>query len=66
MFAGLFEMIGRTVVAFALVKPLGFGGAILANPAAWIMANLLLIPAYITAIRRLQSGVYPMLVRSAA
>lgn len=66
MFAGLFEMIGRTVVAFALVKPLGFGGAILANPAAWIMANLLLIPAYFTAIRRLQSGIYPMLVRSAA
>lgn len=66
MFAGLFEMIGRTVVAFALVKPMGFGGAILANPAAWIMANLLLIPAYFSAIRRLQSGLYPQLVRSAA
>lgn len=66
MFAGLFEMIGRTVVAFALVKPLGFDGAILANPAAWIMANLLLIPAYFSAIHRLQMGLYPQLVRSAA
>lgn len=66
MFAGLFEMIGRTVVAFTLVKPLGYDGAILANPAAWIMANMLLIPAYFTAIRRLQSGLYPQLVRSAA
>lgn len=66
MFAGLFEMIGRTAVAFALVKPLGFDGAILANPAAWIMANVLLIPAYVSAIRRLQSGLYPQLVRSAA
>lgn len=66
MFAGLFEMIGRTVVAFALVKPLGFDGAILANPAAWIMANVLLIPAYFSAIRRLQSGLYPQLIRQTA
>lgn len=54
MFAGLFEMIGRTVVAFALVRPLGFDGAILANPAAWVMANILLIPAYFSAIRKLE------------
>ena len=54
MFAGLFEMIGRTFVAFALVGPMGFDGAILANPAAWIMANLLLIPAYFHAIHTLE------------
>ncbi|MDO4356680.1 MAG: MATE family efflux transporter [Clostridia bacterium] len=54
MFAGIFELVGRSFVAFALVGPYGFSGAIQANPAAWIMANLLLIPAYIYAIRRLQ------------
>ena len=54
MFAGLFELLGRAFVAFALVGPYGFNGAILANPAAWIMANVLLIPAYLIAIRRLE------------
>ena len=54
MFAGLFELLGRAFVAFALVGPYGFRGAILANPAAWTMANVLLIPAYIYAIRKLQ------------
>lgn len=54
MFAGLFEMVARAGVAFLLVKPFGFSGAIMANPAAWISANLLLIPAYIFAIRNLE------------
>lgn len=56
MFAGLFELIGRAFVAFALVGPHGFDGAILANPAAWIMADVLLIPAYIHAVRLLERG----------
>ena len=56
MFAGLFELVGRAFVAFTLVKPYGFSGAILANPAAWIMADALLIPAYFSAVRRLQMG----------
>ena len=54
MFAGLFELVGRAFVAFMLVRPYGFSGAILANPAAWIMADVLLIPAYFSALRRLQ------------
>ena len=56
MFAGLFELVGRAFVAFMLVRPYGFSGAILANPAAWIMADVLLIPAYLSALRRLQLG----------
>lgn len=56
MFAGLFELVGRAFVAFMLVRPYGFSGAILANPAAWIMADVLLIPAYLSAVRRLQLG----------
>ena len=61
MFAGLFELVGRAFVAFMLVRPYGFSGAILANPAAWIMADVLLIPAYFNAVRHLQLGVaaYP-------
>ena len=54
MFAGMFEMIARVFVAFALVGPYGFDGAILSNPTAWVMADVLLIPAYLHAIRRLQ------------
>ena len=66
MFAGLFEMVGRTFVAFALVDPYGFDGAILANPAAWIMANVLLIPAYLRTIRRLERAQSPAPVPRAA
>ena len=54
MFAGLFELVGRAAVAFLLVKPFGYSGVILANPAAWIMANLLLIPAYLRVMKRLR------------
>ena len=56
MLAGLFELLGRAFVAFILVGPHGFDGAILANPAAWVMADVLLIPVYFSAIRRLERG----------
>ena len=54
MFAGLFELMGRAFVAFVLVRSMGFDGAILAHPAAWLMANVLLIPAWFAALRRLE------------
>ena len=66
MFAGLFELVGRAFVAFALVGPYGFRGAILANPAAWVMANVLLIPAYIYAIRKLQRQYPPQDITQSA
>ena len=59
MFAGLFELIGRAFVAFALVKPMGYAGVIFANPIAWVMADVLLIPAYILTIRKLQRTITP-------
>src|SRR5699024_9263007 len=46
MMAGVAEMIARTGVALILVPMLGFFGATLANPAAWIAACIFLIPAY--------------------
>jgi putative MATE family efflux protein len=65
MFAGLFELAGRAFVAFALVGPYGFDGAILANPAAWIMADALLIPAWLHTVRALQRGFTPAPARVA-
>ena len=65
MFAGLFELAGRAFVAFALVGPYGFDGAILANPAAWIMADALLIPAWLHTVRALQRGFAPAPARVA-
>ncbi len=59
MFAGVFEMIARTAVALLLVPAMGFTGACLANPAAWIMADLFLIPCYFHVMRNLQGRLLP-------
>ena len=42
--AGVMEMLARSLVAFTLVPLFGFKGAILANPVAWIFADIFLIP----------------------
>ena len=44
--AGVCEMAARSLVGFCLVPVFGYAGACLANPAAWIAADLFLIPAY--------------------
>lgn len=46
MLAGVAEMAARTGVGLVLVPVLGFFGAGLANPSAWIAACLFLYPAY--------------------
>ena len=46
MLAGVAEMVARTAVAIVLVPILGYFGAELSNPAAWIAACLFLYPAY--------------------
>lgn len=50
MFAGVSELIGRAIVAFVLVSRIGFLGACIANPAAWLMADLILIVSYMYAV----------------
>lgn len=55
MMAGVAEMVARTVVAIVLVPLLGYFGAELANPAAWIAACLFLYPAYIWTCRQLDN-----------
>ena len=59
MFAGLFEMIARTAVATLLVPRMGFTGAFLANPAAWVMADLFLFPCYGYVRRTLRGRLMP-------
>ena len=50
--AGVLEMIGRGSVAY-LVGIYGFSAVCFASPAAWILADLFLIPTYIICRRRL-------------
>ena len=59
MLAGLAEMIARTAVALLVVPALGFTGACLANPAAWIMADLFLFPCYFQIMRVLRQRLMP-------
>lgn len=44
--AGVFEMVARGVFGLCLVPMLGFSAVCYASPAAWIMADLFLFPAY--------------------
>ena len=53
VFAGVLEMIARVFVGVMLVPALGYTAVCLANPAAWIAADLFLFPAYAWAMRRL-------------
>ena len=59
MFAGLSEMIARTAVALFLVPAAGFPGACLANPAAWIMADVFLFPCYFRVLRSVRMRLMP-------
>ena len=54
MFAGMAEMVARTLVAVAFVPFFGFNAACFANPAAWIAADLFLFPCYIRCMRQLR------------
>lgn len=51
-FAGVLEMVGRGTIAY-FVGVFGFDAACFASPAAWILADCFLIPAYFLCRRRL-------------
>ena len=59
MFAGLFEMVARTGVALLVVPVLGFTGACLANPAAWVMADCFLFPCFFHYMTTLHGRLWP-------
>lgn len=52
--AGVLEMGARTVTGSFLVPAFGYVAACFASPAAWICADLFLIPAAVLCIRRLR------------
>ena len=52
--AGVLEMIARTVVGWFFVPGMGYTAACFASPAAWICADLFLIPACLGCIAHLR------------
>ena len=52
--AGVLEMVARTGVGIGLVPALGYSAVCFASPAAWIAADLFLVPASMACIRRLR------------
>lgn len=51
--AGVFEMVARGALALLLVPKYGFDAVCFASPAAWVMADIFLVPAYFYCMHRL-------------
>ena len=58
VFAGIFELVGRAVIGIACVPVFGFAAACFASPAAWVLADAFLIPAYFICRKRLSMHQY--------
>mgnify|MGYP000517765249 FL=1 len=56
--AGILEMIGRAFAAIILIPSIGFMGACLASPIAWIAADAFLFPAFIHCAKKLNARHY--------
>lgn len=54
VFAGVFELVARTVTGIVLIPAFGIVAAGYASPLAWIAADLFLFPAYFVLMRRLR------------
>lgn len=54
VFAGVFEMAARGVTALCFVPWLGYNAVCFASPAAWVLADLFLIPAFIHCYKTLK------------
>ena len=59
MTAGVCELVARVLVAVLLVGVLGFFAICIAGPAAWLAADLLLIPTYIFKMKKLSEAYSP-------
>ncbi len=46
LYAGVFELVARGVVAICFVPMFGYDAVCFANPAAWVLADCFLIPAF--------------------
>ena len=56
MFAGVSEMIARSLVAFLFIPVFGYIAACYASPLAWLFADAFLVPAFYHCIKKLKSG----------
>lgn len=56
VFAGVFEMVARTLVGLVFVPIFGFTAACFASPLAWIFADCFLIPAFFHCRKKLQNA----------
>ena len=54
IFSGASEMVARALAGFLLVPSFGFAAVCFANPLAWVMADLFLVPAYFYLMKRTQ------------
>ncbi len=54
MLTGMFELVARGIMGFGFVNTIGYAAACVANPIAWIAADLFLIPAYIIVSRKVK------------
>ena len=54
LLAGVLEMLARTAVGQLLVPAFGYTAACFASPAAWICADLFLIPACVGCVKHLR------------
>lgn len=52
VYAGVSELVARGAVALALVPFFGYDAVCFANPAAWLLADLFLFPAFFVCFRR--------------
>ena len=56
--AGVCEMAARSLVAMTLVPVFGYAAICFASPAAWILADLFLIPAYLYVMKKLRVSLH--------
>ena len=54
MFAGLMEMLARSIAAFFMLDFFGVNAIYYANAAAWVAANVFLIPAFLYTIKKIE------------
>lgn len=52
VFAGFFELFGRSVIALIFVPIFGFKAACFASPAAWVLADVFLVPLFFWGLKK--------------
>lgn len=57
MLAGFAELVGRGIVAFVFVGSFGFIAICLANPFAWLLADIILAFAFVSKIKQLKKSI---------